>query len=803
MSRSAAQQARRASFVLALLLVFAAPASGRDRAYDILPPGQFGGLPFSANSTDQIPLYEGLAPFHEHVSASTIASHFKPETITPTGPTTIEATGRPGLTIRRDSFGVPHITGKTRDDVSFGAGFVSAVDRGLLLRLGRAPARAAVAYAPGVDAFALVTDPSKKYIPSAEAERLVTSEQGAIMRAYGAKGRSMLHDLQVYADGVTAGFASQGADIHWTINDVLATTAFIGSIFGAGGGNEVDNARVLARFRQKLGKSRGLSAWRDVMEGNNPETPTTTSKRFPYGQPGRGPSRASRTIDPSSVSTVASPASRRVASNFQLISGRRSATHRPMIVGGPQLGYFYPEIVLEASLNGPGIHARGALVPGGGPYVLIGRTRDYAWTLTSASNDNVDQFLERFCRDTSHYVYRGHCRAMGTFDAGTINGKPLKFKTTVHGPVFGTVRSHGLSYAIAKRRSTYKQDGNSLAALRDMTLGRGRTVSGFYNSANEFGFTFNWGYASRKHIAYFSSGRLPRRAKGVDPLLPTLGSGRFDWRGFLSVGQHPHESDPRSGYFLQWNGKPAPGWTQGDDVQSYGSVQRVELFRGYGRRPTLERAVGVMNRASTQDLRIQQLWPVIRSVLRRHSAPDARTRQAIDLLNGWLRHGGSRIDSDLNGKIDDAGAAVMDHAWVRIADAVLRPRLGTDLLDVLASVETKDQAPYGRNGSSFAEGWYGYVDKDLRTLMTPRKVRGRFHLRYCGRGSRSRCGAALFGALRDAAAELASQQGPDPSKWRSDATLERIKFKPGLLSNSMRWVNRPTFQQVISFGKTP
>jgi len=87
--------------------------------------------------------------------------------------------------------------------------------------------------------------------------------------------------------------------------------------------------------------------------------------------------------------------------------------------------------------------------------------------------------------------------------------------------------------------------------------------------------------------------------------------------------------------------------------------------------------------------------------------------------------------------------------------------------------------------------------------MTPRKVRGRFHLRYCGRGSRARCRAALFGALRAAAAELSSQQGADPSKWRSDATLERIKFKPGLLPNSMRWVNRPTFQQVISFGKTP
>ena len=64
---------------------------------------------------------------------------------------------------------------------------------------------------------------------------------------------------------------------------------------------------------------------------------------------------------------------------------------------GPQLGYYYPEIVLEADLHGPGIQAQGALVPGGSPYVLIGRTKDYAWSLTSASNDNRDQFLEQLC----------------------------------------------------------------------------------------------------------------------------------------------------------------------------------------------------------------------------------------------------------------------------------------------------------------------------------------------------------------------------------------------------------------------
>ena len=37
----------------------------------------------------------------------------------------------------------------------------------------------------------------------------------------------------------------------------------------------------------------------------------------------------------------------------------------------------------------------------------------------------------------------------------------------------------------------------------------------------------------------------------------------------------------------------------------------------------------------------------------------------------------------------------------------------------------------------------------------------------------------------------------DPS--RADATAERIRFTSGVLPDTMRWTNRPTFQQLMSF----
>ena len=78
---------------------------------------------------------------------------------------------------------------------------------------------------------------------------------------------------------------------------------------------------------------------------------------------------------------------------------------------GPQVGYYQPQILMEEDLHGPGIDARGD-VPGVGLYVLLGHGRDYAWSATTATSDNVDTFAEVLCQDAFHYRYNGKCLAM-------------------------------------------------------------------------------------------------------------------------------------------------------------------------------------------------------------------------------------------------------------------------------------------------------------------------------------------------------------------------------------------------------
>ncbi len=125
-------------------------------------------------------------------------------------------------------------------------------------------------------------------------------------------------------------------------------------------------------------------------------------------------------LDPEVPDTVAAAApARRQASNFLVASGQRSASGNALAVMGPQLGYYYPEIVQQMDLQGPGIKAQGAAVPGLAMYILIGRTENYAWSLTSAGQDVRDVFAEKLCnpdgstptRDSDHYLYNGECRA--------------------------------------------------------------------------------------------------------------------------------------------------------------------------------------------------------------------------------------------------------------------------------------------------------------------------------------------------------------------------------------------------------
>ncbi|MEX2613231.1 MAG: penicillin acylase family protein, partial [Gaiellaceae bacterium] len=241
---------------------------------------------------------------------------------------------RSGVTILRDSFGVAHVTGKTEADVAFGAGWVTAADRGLLLQLIRGPARIAALDVPGLDPLALALS-GKTFVPSAEAEAFLSNQIDAL-RAQGVIGRKILAIFDAYAAGINAWYRARGIpSAPFTVNDGVSA-ALIAARFGANGGQEVANAMFLDALEERFGAVDARRVFADLRQANDPEAPVTVPGTFPYELPA-GSSQGSVVVDDESFegAPFEQPA---FASSAVLVSAKRSQTGHPLFVAGPQVG---------------------------------------------------------------------------------------------------------------------------------------------------------------------------------------------------------------------------------------------------------------------------------------------------------------------------------------------------------------------------------------------------------------------------------------------------------------------------------
>ena len=715
------------------------------------------------------------------------------------------------MTITRDRFNVPHVHATTYDGGIWAAGWIAAEDRGLLLQQARYNARVAAVDAPGLSAINLIRG-LQSFVPSAQTEATL-AKQTQVLKNAGRAGRGVLRDIDTFISGINAYLASTGSsNAPWTRNDVYAVNALKDQFLGEGGGDEARRSQFLGGLRKRLGAKRAWSVFNDLRQQTNAGSPRSIDGYFPYERvPKRHP--GSVVLDPGSF--VATPAAvvpraarasatRMQASNTLMITKRRSASGRPLMVGGPQIGYFYPGLTWEIDMHAPHLVWRGATSAPFPGYLLIGRGQDFATTLTSASGDVIDQFAEKLCGGSDErYLYKGKCRSMGHFDAGVLNGsQEVKFLTTVHGPVVGYGKVGGRKVALAAKRSSFGKDVLDLLFNRRLSNGSIKGPRSFFEAASKTPQTFNSFYIDSRHIAEYTSGLLPIRSRKVDPGLPTKGTGQYEWRGYLSKNGHPHGIDPGNGRIVNWNNSVAHGFGAADSEWGRnGSAARVDLLNRNLERLkrngkwNLATVTSAMNAAATQDVRAIDIVPLLRRLLNPSTAPNPQAQQMMNLMAAWTKHGGSRLDSDLDGKIDDPGAAIMDGAWPKIADALMKPWLGSQLDELNTLFSRFDQPPAGQYS-----GWYQYFARDVKRLLGDR-VPQPFENRYCGKGSLSACRTAIWNAIAAAGTELSTTYGTtSPSAWRADATAERISFAPGLLPYTMRYTNRPSgIQQVISF----
>jgi len=818
---------RLVTLVAAFTVVMAFPvsaASAKDyagTALNIIPSGQYGGVPVPTPSGDKFPatqqaqMYDGLTPLFDQVSDSDLTTYFKSEalgSLGTDGPGTEEVVpGHPEIQIIRDRYNVPHVTAQTHEGGVFAAGWIAAEDRGLLLQQARYNARVAAIDVPGMTAIGLITQ-LKSFKPSAQTEAEVAKQTKVLQKA-GKEGKAVLADIDTFIEGINHYYALNApANEPFTRNDIYALNALKGQFLGQGGGDEARRTQFLSGMQDRLGTKKGMSVFNDLRQFKNDGVPTTIDGRFPYG---KIPKRAKGNVlidhdsyvRSSAVPTATSAGLREMppvqASNTLMITKEHSTNGRPLMVGGPQIGYFYPGLTYEIDMNAPGLVWRGATSAPFPGYLLIGRGEDFATTLTSASGDIIDQYAEKLCGGSdTMYKYKGKCREMGTFDAGTLGGQPVSFKTTVHGSVTGYATVNGKRVAIAAKRSSYGEDVLDLLYNRRLSNGQVHDAKSFFKAASKTPQTFNSFYIDNKDIAVYTAGKLPLRPEGVDPGLLTNGNGKYEWEGFLPSGDHPQGKNPKDGTMTNWNQVTALGFGSADNEWGRaGSAERVDLLdKNLDRlankkgKWSLASVTSAMNAGATQDVRAIDTVPLLRRVLKGSQAPSPRAQQMLDLMVDWRNSGGNRLDLDGDGKIDNPGAAIMDGSWTNIANAFMTPRLGTQIDELATLFSRFDLPPAGQYS-----GWYQYFDRDINALLG-RKVPTPLKNAYCGKGKLKACQQSLWNAIEQSGAQIAAAQGTeDPAAWRSDAVREQIKFTPVNL-RTMAYSNRPSgIQQVISF----
>ncbi len=832
--------------------------------WGILPPGQEGNANSAqasrflldgthpAHWNDQRSMYDRLAREWPSLTTSTITDYFKVAQFNvPLGQIESIDSPKTGVTIVRDGFGVPHVFADTDLDTAWGAGWVTGDDRMFFADVLRHLGRGRLAEFLGASEANLAMDRDVIRVTGyTEAELQQQVDQ--LPTKFGALGQLTLDAFEAFTNGMNAWIAAANTDPNklpaeypalqlrleeWKMTDIVAVAALIQAIFAAGGGSELQNAALLQALADEFpdDPARAQRLYRDLLVREDPEAPVTTVASFPYLQtPAVIDAQSTAIPDPGSVEfsdPIETLRDSLMAAGFGIPSGTSNwlavdAAHAadgvPVGVMGPQVGYFSPQILMEVALHGPTVDARGATFPGISAAVLLGRGTDFAWSATSGGSDLVDLRVERLCEpdgstptsESTHYVFQGECRAMVTRTDRYV-AKPtaggvaeptvvtINVERTVHGPVIGRATVDGAPVAVSLQRSTWFGELDSAPAFLLLNRNDVSDPQSFFDAMSYVTGSFNWLYVDESQVAYFHSGLYPRRATGVDPELPSWGTGEWEWQGFLSQNEHPHVTlgpgtGSGDGFISSWNNKPARDWHAADGNYAFGPIHRVQSLSerlqaeiassSDGRLSTVD-MIKIMADAATVDLRGTQVLPRALQLL----AGRQGVADEVDMLNDWVEAGAHRIDRDQSGAYEHEAAIALLDAWCdRMIDGVL------DEITALPVPQSRDDGNRrGHLGSAFQGGWYHWLQKSFRQALGETPASPLDEIR-CGDGTAAGCANVLETSLQQAVDALEAQFGGGPATWRAPKTDEDVRFSAvGVITVApIDWQNRPTWQLV-------
>jgi len=304
----------------------------------------------------------------------------------------------------------------------------------------------------------------------------------------------------------------------------------------------------------------------------------------------------------------------------------------------------------------------------------MGRARNFGWLMTNAEIDNADTYAERLNPTNRHqYWFNGKWtdmrRRMETIRVRQGDPVPLELDYTVHGVVTDWDVRNGRAFSRRIAGDTaHRLSGWS--AMIDM--GRAHDLKEFEKAVATLVSTFGVCYGDETgHIGFWSAGLYPLRAPGVDPRLPTPGTGEFEWTGYAKLADMPHVLDPKSGVIYSWNSLPMATWTFGENAR-YGETNRqavdLALLAKKGPYVTMNAMVSLnreiastfaSGRTSATDPAF--FIPYLRTAATASGKPELA--DLVEVMAGW---DGLYTDADRDGFYDSPGLVVFE-TWLPIA----------------------------------------------------------------------------------------------------------------------------------------
>ncbi len=472
------------------------------------------------------------------------------------------------VTVRRDERGIPYIEAANDEDLYFAQGYITASDRLWQMDLLRRTVRGELAEIFG--SGALSQDKLHR-----------TFGFGRIIDENATRLTGKLKvALNAYAQGVNAYIASltpqtlppefgilQYKPRPWMPADSLAVGKLLAEYLSNTWQLDVMRASLATLPSEKRAALLPEVSPLDVLVvgGDGKQTKTETQGlRLPAAPPPALLAELNKSIEDQRRSFErlgfpSRPLESLEASNNWVVSGKRTASGKPLLANDPHIPAAAPGVWHIVELSSPGIHAAGVTFPGA-PGIVLGHNDFIAWGATNLGPDVQDVYAEKFDKDNP----RKYLTPSGWRDA-EVRKEEIKVRKGFGDPSTDTVTMdvivtrHG-PIVLEKDSTRYALhwpalDPETMESAGLFEANRARNWKEFTEALSHYsGPTQNFVFADvNGHIGYYGAGRIPIRKTG-DGSVPYDGAtDEGEWTGYLSFDKLPHVYDPGAGIIVTAN----------------------------------------------------------------------------------------------------------------------------------------------------------------------------------------------------------------------------------------------------------